>query len=96
MIGAAGFVGPPDSEGVVEMAYGIAPEHQRRGYATEAAAALVAHAFGDARVKTVCAHTKPDSEASMAVLKKCGFERRADVVSPEDGLVSRWERTRIA
>src|SRR5213592_40057 len=45
VIGSAGFKGPPDSAGVVEVAYGIVPGFQGHGYATEAAAALLAFAF---------------------------------------------------
>ena len=39
MIGSCAFKGPPDAAGVVEIAYEIAPAHQRRGYAREAARA---------------------------------------------------------
>src|ERR1700758_178216 len=41
VIGSAGFKGPPDPDGMVEIAYGIVPGFEGRGYATEAAAALV-------------------------------------------------------
>ena len=57
VIGNAGFTGPPDLEGRVEIAYGIVREHQGRGYATEAAGALVAYARADNRTRTICAHT---------------------------------------
>src|SRR5919205_3750961 len=52
IVGTAGFKGPPDPDGVVEIAYGVAPEFQGRGYATEAANALVEFALADASVKT--------------------------------------------
>lgn len=93
VIGSAGFKGPPDREGNVEIAYGIVPEHQGRGYATEAAAALVAFALADPRVRIVRAHTLPNPNASTRVLAKCDFERVGEVVDPEDGLVWRWERS---
>jgi [ribosomal protein S5]-alanine N-acetyltransferase len=92
VIGTAGFKGPPDADGTVEIAYGIVPDHQNRGYATEAAAALVAFAVGDGRVRLVRAHTLPTPNASTRVLTKCGFGRVGDVVDPEDGAVWRWER----
>ena len=44
VIGCGGFKGPPGADGVVEIAYGVVPEYQGRGYATEAAQALVAFA----------------------------------------------------
>jgi ribosomal-protein-alanine N-acetyltransferase len=90
-IGSCGYKGPPDQEGVVEIAYGVDAAHQGRGYATEAARALVAYAFGSGQVMRVRAHTKPAENASTRVLTKCGFERVGEVVDPEDGLVWRWE-----
>ncbi len=94
VIGNASFTGPPDEEGAVEIAYGIVPDYQGRGYATEAAAALVAFAFGSDRVRLVRAHTLPTINASTRVLAKCGFERVGEVADPEDGPVWRWELTR--
>ena len=91
VIGRGGFKGPPGADGVVEIAYGVVPEHQGKGYATEAAAALVSYAFGSGQVRVVRAHTLPESNASMRVLSKCGFRRVGEVIDPDDGLVWRWE-----
>jgi RimJ/RimL family protein N-acetyltransferase len=91
VIGSCGYKGPPDPEAVVEIAYGMDPAYQGRGYATEAARALVAFAFGSGRVRLVRAHTRPKESASTRVLTKCKFERVGEVVDPEDGLVWRWE-----
>src|SRR5689334_13411317 len=44
-VGHCGFKGPPNAEGVVEIAYGIDPPHQGRGYATESAQAMTVYAF---------------------------------------------------
>jgi RimJ/RimL family protein N-acetyltransferase len=93
VIGAASFKGPPDDDGVVEIAYGIVPAYQGNGYATEAAAALVEFAMERVEVCTIRAHTMPDGNASMRVLVKAGFQLVGDVVDEEDGLVCRWERT---
>lgn len=91
VVGSAGFKGAPE-EGMVEIAYGIVADYQGRGYATEAAAALVAFAFENARVSMIRAHTLPTVNASTRVLAKCGFEHIGEIVDPEDGLVWRWER----
>ena len=93
VIGSCAYKGPPDQEGVVEIAYGVDPEYQGRGYATEAARALVDFAFRSGQVCLVRAHTLPENNASTRVLAKCGFERIGEVVDPEDGLVWRWEFT---
>jgi RimJ/RimL family protein N-acetyltransferase len=92
VIGSAGFKGPPDSTGTVEIAYGIVPSFEGRGYATEAAAALVDFAFASGQVRTVRAHTLPRPNASTRVLSKCGFRYVGLVVDPDDGPVWRWER----
>ncbi len=91
-VGSCAFKGPPTSDGVVEIAYGIDPDHQRNGYATEAATALVAFAFASGQVRLVIAHTLPEANASARVLTKCGFRHVGEVVDPDDGLVWRWER----
>lgn len=94
VIGSVGFKGPPDEGGGVEIAYGIVPVFQGRGYATDAAEAIVGFAFGSGRVSLVRAHTLPTSNASTRVLTKCGFQRTGEVMDPEDGLVWRWERSK--
>jgi RimJ/RimL family protein N-acetyltransferase len=93
-IGTAGFKGPPDADGIVEIAYAIVPSHQGRGYATEAAEGLVAFAFDDRRVRLVRAHTLPTPNASTRVLAKCLFTRVGEITDPDDGLVWRWQRPR--
>ncbi len=93
VLGGCGFKGSPDAEGVVEIAYGVDPVWQGRGFATEATRALIAFAFGSGLVRLVRAHTKPGNAASERVLAKCGFARIGAVHDPEDGLVWRWERT---
>lgn len=94
-IGSCAYKGPPDSEGMVEIAYGVDPEHQGRGYATEAAKALVDFALESDDVKIVRAHTLPVDGPSPQILRKCGFEYVGEVIDPEDGLVWRWERARL-
>jgi ribosomal-protein-alanine N-acetyltransferase len=94
IVGTAGFKGPPDPDGVVEIAYGVAPEYQGRGYATEAANALVEFALADDAVTIVRAHTLPEANASTRVLTKNGFRHLGEVIDPEDGRVWRWELPR--
>lgn len=93
-VGEAGFKGPPGSDGVAEIAYGVEPDYQGKGFATEAAQALVAYAFGSGRVRVLRAHTLPQPNASTRVLTKCGFRHIGEVIDPEDGLVWRWEKHR--
>lgn len=73
LIGAGGFHGPPDAKGVVEIGYAILPDHQRAGFASEAAAGLVAWALRRRGVKAVRGRTLVDGHASQRVLRKLGF-----------------------
>lgn len=96
VIGSCGYKGPPDSEGVVEIGYGLDQEYRGRGFATEAAMALVTLALDSEAVGLIRAHTVPGNDASVRVLMKCGFKQVGEVVDPEDGLVLRWERAKAA
>jgi ribosomal-protein-alanine N-acetyltransferase len=91
LIGLCGFTGPPDSESIAEIAYSIAPDYQGKGYATEAAMALVDYAFQSGRVESIRAHTLPQTNASTRVLQKCGFVRAGESID-EGKIVWRWER----
>lgn len=92
VIGMCGFPGAPDSAGVAEVAYGIAPECQGRGYATEAAQALIEFAETDSRVRIIRAHTLTEMNASTRILQKCGFVRAGEAMD-EGKIVWRWERS---
>lgn len=74
LAGIAGYKGPPDPEGKVEIGYAVVPELQRLGIASSAVKALCEHAFGRG-TKTIIAHTLPALTASQAVLQKPGSER---------------------
>jgi len=92
-VGQCGFKSSP-IDGVVEIAYGVAPDFEGRGYATEAAIALVGIAFDSSSVQTVIAHTFEHGNASSRVLMKAGFRSLGQVIDPEDGAVWKWERRR--
>ena len=92
VIGLCSFVGTPTEDGMVEIAYGIAPEYQGRGYATAAARAMIAYAAASGRVRIIRAHTLPQENASTRVLRKCGFAFIGEVIHAEDGAVWRWEK----
>lgn len=73
LIGAVSPKGPPDSEGTVEVSYGIVASHQGRGYATEATLGLIAWIERDPHVRKIVAETLPHLAASIAVMRKCGL-----------------------
>ncbi|HZI42857.1 MAG TPA: GNAT family N-acetyltransferase [Gemmatimonadaceae bacterium] len=92
-VGGGGYKGPPDADGMVEIAYGIDAAYRGRGFAKEVAAALTQYALG-AEARHVRAHTRPENGASARILEHCGFACIGEVIDPEDGLVWRWELRR--
>ncbi len=73
LIAAAGFFGPPDEEGSVEIGYSIVEEWRGKGAATEIVEFLVKTAFGYEYVNLIKARTSKDNAASIKVLQKNGF-----------------------
>jgi ribosomal-protein-alanine N-acetyltransferase len=65
--------GPSLSTTEFGLFYAISPTHQRNGYATEAAKALIDYAFRQLRLKRVVAKTNYDNYASMGVMHKLGM-----------------------
>ncbi|TNE69208.1 MAG: N-acetyltransferase [Bacteroidetes bacterium] len=90
LIGTCGFKGAPTPEGTVEIGYEIAPSYQGSGLATEVAAALIDHAFRQEAVQAVIAHTLAQENASVAVLRKLGFQLADEMYDPEDGHIWQW------
>ena len=57
----------------VGLYYALAPAHRGRGYATEAARALVDHAFARLRLARIVATTTFDNAGSIAVMRRLGM-----------------------
>ena len=91
VVGMCGFVAPPGADGTVEIAYGIAPAYQGKGYATEAAHALVEIARANPAVRVIRAHTLAERNASTRVLEKCGFKKVRELFE-EKLRIWRWEK----
>lgn len=73
LIGTCGYKGKPSTDGTVEIGYSVLPKYQRKGYAAEAARALVDRAFDYTEVSRVIAETFPELTPSIRVLEKNGF-----------------------
>jgi ribosomal-protein-alanine N-acetyltransferase len=91
VVGVCGFKGAPDREGRAEIAYMTFPAFEGRGYATAMAAALTAAAFRGG-VRSVCAHTLAEENASNRLLRRVGYVFAGETIDPDDGRVWRWER----
>lgn len=71
--GASGFGGPPDEDGAVMIGYATYPGANRKGFASEAAEALVGWALQQPGVTRVCASIPPDNIAARRVAEKIGM-----------------------
>jgi RimJ/RimL family protein N-acetyltransferase len=91
-VGRAGFHGPPDERGMVEVGYAIDPAHRRRGYGRAALAALLERAAREPAVTVVRASISPDNTASRALAAGFGFEPVGEQWDDEDGLETVHER----
>ena len=72
LVGTAGFKSAPDEHGVVEIGYSVTASFQRRGIASEAAEALITHAY-EHGAKAVAAETFPELVASLGVMRRLGM-----------------------
>ncbi|MFI5731805.1 GNAT family N-acetyltransferase [Kribbella sp. NPDC051587] len=86
VVGYAGFHGPPDERGMVEVGYTVDPAYQRRGYATAMLGAMLERAAGEAGVQVVRASISPSNVASLATVAKYGFVHVGEEWDDEDGL----------
>jgi RimJ/RimL family protein N-acetyltransferase len=71
-IGSCGF-NPPGEDPLPHLGYWIGEPYWGRGLASEAALAVLAHAFEDCAVAVLQAGTAMDNPASRAILRRLGF-----------------------
>jgi RimJ/RimL family protein N-acetyltransferase len=82
VVASGGFLGPPTEAGLVELGYSVCPEWRQRGYATELARTLTAHAMRQPVVTRVIAHTTAANPASVRVLARSGFSLVENLIDP--------------
>ena len=86
MVGHIGFHARPDDGGAAEMGYTVMPEFRRRGYATEAAQALMDWAARKSSVRRFIVSISPGNAPSLAMAAKLGFRQTGQHMDEEDGL----------
>jgi RimJ/RimL family protein N-acetyltransferase len=91
-VGRAGFHGPPDAAGMVEIGYAVDPEHRRQGYAGAALAALLARAAREPDVRTVRLSIAPGNSVSRRLADRYGFREVGEQEDEEDGPEIVYER----
>ncbi|MPV87694.1 GNAT family N-acetyltransferase [Georgenia ruanii] len=87
VVGKAGYHGPPDEAGMVEVGYAVDPAFRRRGYARAALEHLLARAAREPGVRTVRASIRPDNMPSRNLVLGYGFAEVGRQWDEEDG----WE-----
>lgn len=92
VVGYAGFHGPPDADGMVEIGYTVDPPYRRRGHARSILTALLEHAAAEPAVRTVRASISPTNQASLATIAGFGFVENGEQWDEEDGLELIFER----
>jgi ribosomal-protein-alanine N-acetyltransferase len=77
VIGDIGFHGPVTGSAAVELGYVLLPDQRGRGYATEAALALLDWAFSRPGVERIIVRIAPLNAASLRVAEKLGMRETA-------------------
>lgn len=90
-VGLAGFHGPPDERGMVEVGYEISPEHRRRGYARAAVGWLMGYAR-DHGATVVRAAVAPGNTPSLGLIAQLGLVQVGEQIDEIDGLELVFER----
>ena len=85
IVGSTSFHGPPDEQGMMEIGLGVHTDFQRRGYATEALIGMWSWVVDQPGVELLRYTVDPNNEASVALIKKFGFEGVGQQIDPEDG-----------
>jgi RimJ/RimL family protein N-acetyltransferase len=81
VIGSINLKGPPADDGDVEIGWGLSEDYRGRGYALEAARAVIEWAAADSRARTFSATIPEDNQASARLaanlgMMRTGFQRR--------------------
>ena len=85
VVGRAGFHGPPDARGMVEIGYAIDPRLPPSGVRAGRSRCPTGSGRRESAVKIVRASVRPDNQPSWRVLEPYGFEAVGQQWDDEDG-----------
>ncbi|MEH2277125.1 MAG: GNAT family N-acetyltransferase [Nostoc sp.] len=86
LIGDLGFIDKPDQTGIGEIGYEVLSAYHQKGFAIEAAEALIYFAFTLRELKRIIAQSSDNHGASIRILKKLGMEQ----IGRDENLL-KWE-----
>lgn len=92
MLGHAGFHGPPDESGAVELGYTVFEPFRRQGIAAAAATCLMRWAEREHGVSRFRISVGVENEPSLAMGARLGFRRTGEQMDEIDGLEYIFER----
>ena len=93
MIGWVGLT-PLEKHPHTQLLYGLAKQYWGKGYASEAAAAMVQYAFRRMHLDELVAVVNPENAASRKVIEKIGMTLRGEIDWPRQGTVEVFAITR--
>ena len=83
VIGDIGLDGSHRDQREGELGFVIHPDHQRRGYATEASRAVLRMGFEELGLHRIIARADPRNAGSVGVMERLGMRREAHFVRNE-------------
>ncbi|MBC7550210.1 MAG: GNAT family N-acetyltransferase [Cellulomonas sp.] len=92
VVGHAGFHGPPDDVGMIEIGYKVVPDLRGHGHGHAIVDALLAEAARQPAVRVVRASVAPTNAPSLALVRRARFVQVGQQWDEEDGLELVFER----
>ena len=85
IIASAGFHDAPDSDGMIEIGFGVDKKYQGRGYGQELLHGMWSWVVTDPQVKTLRYTVSPENLISQNIIRKLGFKHSGQQIDEEDG-----------
>ena len=92
VVGHAGFHGPPDDVGMIEIGYKVVPDLRGHGYGHAIVDALLVEAARQPAVRVVRASVTPTNAPSLALIRRAHFVQVGQQWDEEDSLELVFER----
>ena len=93
IIGSAGFHDFPDSNGMIEIGFGIVDEMQNNGFGTEFLLGMWNMISRRPDVRILRYTVSPDNASSLHIINKMGFALKGEQIDPEDGVELIYEQS---
>ena len=92
IVGSGGFKNFPDSNGMIEIGYGIVPEMQNQGLGRELLTGLFKMISTNPDVKVLRYVVNEDNGPSLHIIRSLGFPQVGQQIDPEEGVELIFDR----